>query len=60
MKLVIANWRKFRRIAVVSDVGWIRDAVRLFAPFFPHDVRIFPSAELAAARTWLTDKDESS
>jgi SpoIIAA-like len=43
----------FSRVAVVSDIEWIRHAVRLFAPMIPAEVHVFPDAELPAAKAWL-------
>lgn len=42
----------FRRVAVVSDIGWIRHAVRLFAPMIPAEVQVFGDAALAEAKAW--------
>ncbi|GAA4774767.1 hypothetical protein GCM10023219_22860 [Stakelama sediminis] len=53
MKLGIRHWNAFRRIAVVSDIGWIVKAVRLFAPIMPGAVKTFPVAELDAAKAWV-------
>jgi len=52
-KFGLGHLREFGRIAVVSDVGWITQAVRLFAPFVPSPVRVFPLAALDEARSWL-------
>ncbi len=54
-KLGLTHWGDFGRMAVVTDVHWIADAVRLFAPLFHHPVRAFPNAESEAARTWITE-----
>jgi len=44
----------FERIAVVSDIGWIRHAMRLFAPMTPALVQVFADDDLAAARDWAS------
>ncbi|GAA1396551.1 hypothetical protein GCM10009613_47940 [Pseudonocardia kongjuensis] len=41
--------------AVVSDIGWIRDAVRIAAFLIPYPVRLFGAAEQAAAADWLRE-----
>lgn len=41
-----------RRGAVVTDHGWIKPLVGLLAPFYPAELRVFPEAELEAARAW--------
>ena len=52
-KLGLAHWGDFGRMAVVTDVEWITNAVRLFAPLFHHPVRAFSTAEFDAARGWI-------
>jgi hypothetical protein len=44
----------FSRVAVVSDIGWIRHAVRAFAPLIPGEVHVFGDDELAEARAWVS------
>jgi hypothetical protein len=41
-----------RRAAVVSDSGWVGPLVRLFAPFYPAELRCFPERRLDEARRW--------
>ena len=45
----------FERLAVVTDVGWIRDAIELFGRLIPGEVRLFSNAESDAARGWIAD-----
>lgn len=44
-----AAWKRF---ALVTDIEWIAKAMRAFAWMAPGEVRVFPIAELAAAREW--------
>ena len=44
----------FSRVAVVSDIGWIRHAVRAFAPLIPAEVHVFGDDELAEAKAWVS------
>jgi hypothetical protein len=53
-RVAIAHLENWGRIAIVTDMQWIIDAVRLFRPLFPHSIRIFGNAEVSAARTWIT------
>lgn len=53
-KIGIKHFTRFSRVAVVSDVPWIRHAVRLFAPMVPAEVTVFADAELDAARAWIS------
>ena len=43
------------RIAVVTDVDWIRTAVRMFAFWLHGPVRVFQNAEIAEARSWIIE-----
>jgi accessory colonization factor AcfC len=43
----------FSKIAVVSDVVWLRHRVWLFAPFIRCPVHVFGNDELDAAKTWI-------
>ena len=45
--------RELGRIALVTDVIWIKEAARLLAPLFRVPLRMFPNAEFDAARAWL-------
>jgi SpoIIAA-like len=53
-KLGISRWSHWGRIAIVTDVSWMTQAVRLFRPLF-HDLRIFHNAEYDAARVWICE-----
>ncbi len=52
-KLGFLHWSHFGRIAVVTDVHWLENSVRLFAPFFHHPVKVFPTRDMAAAKSWI-------
>jgi len=45
----------FERMAIVTDTEWVSRAINLFGPLIPGDVRVFPSAESAVARSWIAD-----
>jgi hypothetical protein len=53
-RIGIKHLTRFSKIAVVSDVPWIRHAVRVFAPMIPAEVHVFPDAEIADARAWIS------
>jgi hypothetical protein len=52
-KLGLASLRLFEGCAVVTDVGWIREATRLAAFLMPCPVRVFANAGRDEAVTWL-------
>jgi SpoIIAA-like len=57
LKFGLSHLSNFGRVALVSDVTWIRDAARLFAPLFRLPFRTFSNAERGAAEAWIVEKD---
>jgi hypothetical protein len=43
----------WERIAVVTDVDWIADAVKAFRVFLPAKTRLFHNDEFQLAKDWL-------
>jgi len=43
----------WKRIAVVSDVEWIRNTFQLFAFLMPAPMKLFPSSGANVARIWI-------
>lgn len=56
-KLGFLHMGDFARIAVVTDIDWIRGATRMFAPLMPCPVQVFPLAQMADASTWICAAD---
>lgn len=54
-RLGLRHWRGFERIAVVSDVLWVRTAVRALGVVMPSAVRLFAAGEEEEARRWLAE-----
>ena len=50
IKLGLGHLKAWEKLAVVTDVGWVAHAVRLFGIAMPCPVKVFPNAEFAAAR----------
>ncbi len=48
----LTSWEK---IAVVTDVGWIRSSIQVFGFVMPGRVRVFGNADLSAAKDWLAE-----
>jgi hypothetical protein len=46
---------RWERIAVVTDVDWIRHTIRAFSFVMPGAVRIFPVDEQVKARDWILE-----
>ncbi len=57
-KLGLASMRLFDGLAVVSDVGWIRESTRLIGFVMPCPVRVFGNGQRAEAVTWLRSLPE--
>ena len=55
LKLGVEYFSRWERMAVVSDLGWIRISMRLFGPLIPGEARVFHLAEASAAREWIAD-----
>jgi SpoIIAA-like len=49
----VRHLSRWERIAVVSDVGWIRQAVNAFRFLMPGTLRVFPVDDAADARGWI-------
>ena len=54
-KVGLRHLNAWERVAVVTDVGWIRTAMNTFGFVMPGLVRIFSNSELAAARQWVSE-----
>lgn len=54
-KLGLKHLRGWERMAVVSDVEWIRAAVKIFGLAIPGHVRVFHNRQLAEATRWITE-----
>ena len=52
-RIGMEHFTRWERIAVVTDVEWIKHAVHAFGFLFPGIVRIFPYGEASAARAWI-------
>jgi hypothetical protein len=54
-KLGLKHWSGFERIAMVTEVNWIRTGVKAMAFMLPCPVQIFDLDDLEAAKRWLTE-----
>jgi len=52
-KIGFEYWSSFEKIAVVSNVTWIRNSVKAFSFLMPGEINLFSNAELEKARVWL-------
>lgn len=54
-KLGLTHLRGWERMALVSDVEWVRAGVRIFGLAIPGRVRVFHNRELADAKRWVSE-----
>jgi hypothetical protein len=52
LKMGVENWRAWKRIALVTDVEWMRHGVEWFGWMTPGEVKHFSLAERAEAIAW--------
>ena len=53
-KVGLSHLRRWERLAVVTDVDWIRRATDVFGFLMPAQLRVFPTAEAEQAREWIS------
>ena len=52
----IGHWA---RLAIVSDIKWLENGIKLFRLFSPGEMRHFDSSDYAAARAWVCERDRA-
>jgi SpoIIAA-like len=53
LKLGIEHFSRWERVAVVTDVAWIRHMVGAFRFLMPGEIRVFAAAQAPEARSWI-------
>jgi hypothetical protein len=53
-KVGVEHLTRWDKVAVVTDVDWIGNAVRFFSFLMPATIKLFSRAEAAPARTWIS------
>lgn len=56
-KVGMEHLTRWERVAVVTNIEWIRNTVRLFGFLMPGRVKIFLTPAAAEARAWITGAD---
>ena len=54
-KIGLKHLTAWERIAVVTDVDWIRTSVKVFGFAMPGEVKVFENSGLAEAKAWLSE-----
>ncbi|MDK2826732.1 SpoIIAA-like [Methanolobus vulcani] len=55
LKLGVYNYNSFEKFALVSDVGWMADAVRMFKHIIPGTVKTYSNYEFPEAKAWISE-----
>lgn len=53
IRLGAAHRQAWKRVAIVTDSGWLGKSFRVWSHFVPVEMKIFATAEAADARTWV-------
>lgn len=59
-KVGLTHLTRFDRIAVVSDVDWIRNSIKVFGFAMPGEVRVFAIEDQRDAREWVSEPAPTS
>lgn len=54
-KVGVAHWSKWEKIALVTDHTVYADGVRAFSWMVPGEVRVFSTADLDDAKSWVAE-----
>ena len=50
------HFTRWERIALVSDVDWIKHTMRFFSFLMPAQMKVFSGSQAAEARAWIVGK----
>lgn len=54
-KVGFSHFLRWERVAVVTDVEWIKQTMKIFGFLMPAQVRAFALADAGAAREWIAE-----
>jgi hypothetical protein len=52
-KVGMEHFTRWERVAVVTDVDWIKHTMQFFSFMMPAQMKIFPLSDAAQARAWI-------
>ncbi len=55
-KIGIRHLTAYEKVAVVSDVSWVVNAMKFFSFIIPCPVKIFGNDRLEEAKTWISEE----
>lgn len=53
-RLGFMHYSDFAKLALVTDIGWVRTATKFFAPLIPSEVHVFDLDQLDNAKAWVS------
>ncbi len=53
-KVGVGHLTRWERIAIVTDIEWIRQTMRIFSFIMPCPMKAFPMSAASDARAWVT------
>ncbi|MGK7879561.1 MAG: STAS/SEC14 domain-containing protein [Crocosphaera sp.] len=53
-KLGLTHWSDFEKIALVSDIQWIRIVTKVLGSVLPYPLKVFHNNQLAQAKQWIS------
>lgn len=56
-KVGIEHLTRWERFAIVTDIDWIKHTMRFFSFLMPGKLKLFPTADAAKAREWITARE---
>jgi hypothetical protein len=54
-KLGLKHFSGWEKVALVTDIEWVRWALKIFGLAMPGHVRVFENSEIAKARQWVSE-----
>jgi SpoIIAA-like len=58
--LGVRHRKEWERSAIVTDIAWLARAARMFLWMIPGEARVYPRADLAAAKAWVGAGDRTA
>ncbi|MCB1741856.1 MAG: STAS/SEC14 domain-containing protein [Gammaproteobacteria bacterium] len=53
VKVGVGHMLRWERIAVVTDVDWIANTLKVFGFLMPGEMKVLPTSQVAEARAWI-------
>lgn len=57
-KFGAGHLKGWKRLAVVSDAGWLENSIKAFGWMMPGEIKVFDGDKTDEAKSWLTRPDD--